>query len=226
MERRTFLKKSAAFGPVLAGLSTPAPAPAQIGSLLRALPKPERTGGKPLLDALRERRTNRSIADTKLPPQILSNLLWAAWGINRDATGMRTAPSAMAVREIDIYVFLAEGVYLFDPVPHGLKPVLSGDERAKTGNQADLGKAPVSLVYVADFNKYTSGRMTVSDVTLQTAWSNAHAGFIGQNVYLYAASEGLACWFRAMIDQEGLGKLLNLRAGQKALYSQGVGYPA
>jgi nitroreductase len=226
MKRRTFLKQSAGLAPALAGLSTPAPAPAQVGPLSMGLPKPERVGGKPLLDALRERRTNRSISDKKLPPQVLSNLLWAAWGINRYASGLRTAPSAMAVREMDIYVFLAEGVYLFEPAPHGLRPVVAGDQRAKTGNQPDIGRAPVSLVYVADFNKYSSGRMTVSDITVQTAWSNAHAGFIGQNVYLYAASEGLACWFRAMIDQDGLGKLLNLRAGQRALYSQGVGYPA
>jgi nitroreductase len=132
----------------------------------------------------------------------------------------------MAVREMDIYVFLPDGVYLFDAAAHGLKPVLAGDRRAKTGNQAGVGKAPVSLLYVADLNKYSAGPMTVSDAAVQTAWSNAHAGFIGQNVYLFAASEGLACWFRAMIDSAGLAKLLNLRPGQKALYSQGIGYPA
>lgn len=225
MQRRTFLKKSAALAPVLARLSTPAFAPAQ-GFQPIVLPKPQKQGGKSLLEALNERRTNRSIAEKKLPAQILSNLLWAASGVNRESGAMRTAPSAMGVREIDLYVFLPEGVYLFDAEAHALKPALAGDHRAKTGNQEDVGKAPVSLVYVADFNKYGAGRMTQSDPSVQAAWSNAHAGFIGQNVYLYAAAEGLACWFRAMIDQGALGKLLNLKTGQKALYSQGIGYPA
>jgi nitroreductase len=192
-----------------------------------ALPKPQRQGGKPLMQALNERHTNRNIGEEKLAPQTLSNLLWAAFGVNRESNGLRTAPSAMAVREMDIYAFLPEGVYLFDAVAHSLKPVLAGDQRAKTGNQAGVGKAPVSLVYVADLNKYSAGAgpMTVTDAAVQTAWSNAHAGFIAQNVYLYAASEGLACWFRALIDNAGLAKLLNLRPGQKVLYSQGIGYP-
>jgi nitroreductase len=225
MKRRTFLQRSAALGPILAELSSPAFTPAQ-GLQAMALPKPQRQGGKPLLEALNERRTNRNIGEEKLSPQTLSNLLWAAWGVNREDGGLRTAPSAMAVREMDIYVFLPEGVYLFDAAAHGLKPVLAGDQRAKTGTQAGVGKAPVSLLYVADFNKYSAGRMTMTDAAVQNAWSNAHAGFIGQNVYLYAASEGLACWFRAMIDSAGLAKLLNLRPGQKALYSQGIGHPA
>jgi len=226
MKRRTFLQRSAAAWPVLAGLASPAPAPAQ-GLQPLALPKPQKQGGKPLMQALAERQTNRNIGEEKLSPQMLSNLLWAAFGVNRETSGMRTAPSAMAVREIDIYVFLPEGVYLFDAAAHNLKPVLAGDHRAKTGNQAGVGKAPVSLVYVADLDKYASGSgpMRVTDAAVQTAWSNAHAGFIGQNVYLYAASEGLACWFRALIDNAGIAKLLNLRPGQKVLYSQGVGHP-
>jgi len=226
MKRRTFLQRSAALAPILAELSRPAVSPAEEPPPL-TLPKPQKQGGKPLMQALAERQTNRNIAEGKLPPQTLSNLLWAAFGVNRDASGLRTAPSAMAVREIDIYVFLPEGVYVFDAVAHNLKPVLAGDQRAKTGNQAGVGKAPVSLVYVADLNKYAagSGPMRVTDVAVQTAWSNAHAGFIGQNVYLYAASEGLACWFRALIDNAGIARLLNLRPGQKVLYSQGVGRP-
>ena len=227
MKRRTFLQRSAALAPILAGLSSPALTPAQ-GLQPMALPKPQKQGGKPLMQALNERRTNRSIGEERLSPQTLSNLLWAAFGVNRESNGLRTAPSAMAVREMDIYAFLPEGVYLFDAVAHSLKPVLAGDQRAKTGNQAGVGKAPVSLVYVADLNKYSAGAgpMTVTDAAVQTAWSNAHAGFIAQNVYLYAASEGLACWFRALIDNAGLAKLLNLRPGQKVLYSQGIGYPA
>jgi nitroreductase len=177
--------------------------------------------------ALSDRKTNRNIGDEKLSPQMLSNLLWAAWGVNRPASRGRTAPSAMNVQEIDLYVFLADGVYLFDGPSHSLKPVLAGDQRAKTGTQAGVGKAPVSLVYVADFDKYAAGRGSrgVSDTATQAAWSNAHAGFIAQNVYLFAASEGLASWFRAMVDAPALSRLLSLRSSQKVLYSQGVGYP-
>ncbi len=177
------------------------------------------------MQALNERRTNREIREEKLSPQMLSNLLWAAWGVNRES-GMRTAPSAVGVREIDIYVFLPEGVYLFDAPAHALKPALAGDHRAKTGTQDGVGKTPVSLVYVADLNKYASAAMRVTDVTTQLAWSNAHAGFIGQNVYLFAASEGMGAWFRALIDAPGIARLLNLRPSQKVLYSQSVGYTA
>ena len=193
-----------------------------------ALPKPQTQGGRPLMAALSDRKTNRDIGEEKLSPQMLSNLLWAAWGINRPATGGRTAPSAMNVQEIDLYVFLGEGVYRFDAPSHSLKPVVAGDHRAQTGTQPDVGKAPVNLVYVADFDKYAGGRggRTIADVSVRTAWSNAHAGFIAQNVYLFAASEGLASWFRALVDGPALAKLLNLQPSEKVLYAQGVGYPS
>ena len=193
-----------------------------------ALPKPQMQGGRPLMAALSGRRTNRNISEERLSPQMLSNLLWAAWGVNRPAIHGRTAPSAMNVQEIELYVFLAEGVYLYDERFHSLKPIAAGDHRAETGRQPGVGKAPVSLVYVADFAKYTEGRggRGISDSALQTAWSNAHVGFIAQNVYLFAASEDLASWFRAMVDASALGKLLGLRSSEKVLYSQGVGYPA
>jgi hypothetical protein len=191
------------------------------------LPKPQTQGGRPLMAALNDRQTNRNIGPEKLSPQMLSNLLWAAWGVNRPASRGRTAPSAVNVQEINLYVFLAEGVYLFDGPSHSLKPVVAGDHRARTGTQANVGVAPVNLVYVADFEKYAAGLGGRSiEAGMQTAWSNAHAGFIAQNVYLFAASEGLGCWFRALIDAPALGKLLNLRPSEKVLYAQGVGYPA
>ena len=191
-----------------------------------ALPKPQTQGGRPLMAVLSDRKTSREISDEKLSPQMLSNLLWAAWGVNRPATRGRTAPSAMNVQEINLYVFLEEGVYLYDGPSHSLKPVLTGDYRAKTGTQTGVGRAPVSLVYVADLEKYGAARSgrAIADTDVQTAWSNAHAGFIAQNAYLFAASEGLASWFRAMVDQPALSKLLSLRPSEKVLYSQGVGY--
>jgi nitroreductase len=227
MNRRAFLQGGAAVLPAFAALPQSTPPPAAAPPAF-ALPKPQTQGGLPLMEALSKRRTNRNIGEQKLSPQQLSNLLRAAFGQNRPGSGFRTAPSAVAVREIDIFVFLAEGVYLFDAAAQALKPVLAGDHRARTGKQAGVGKAPVSLLYVADLDEYTarSGGMKITDPGIQLAWSNAHAGFIGQNVYLYAASEGLACWFRALIDADDLSKLLNLRSGQKVLYAQGVGYAA
>ena len=193
-----------------------------------SLPKPQTQGGRSLMAALSDRKTNRNISEERLSPQMLSNLLWAAWGVNRPASRGRTAPSARNVQEIELFVFLADGVYLFDGPSHSLKPVVSGDYRARTGTQAGVGKAPVSLIYVADMEKYGrgSGKRDASDNATETAYSNAHAGFIAQNVYLFASSEGLASWFRAMVDAPGLAKLLNLRPSEKILYGQGVGYPA
>jgi hypothetical protein len=205
---------------------TPAvPAPDLVGM---ALPRPQTQGGRPLMQALNDRKTNRNIGEEKLSPQMLSNLLWAAWGVNRPANNGRTAPSAMNVQEIGLYVFLAEGVCLFDGPSHSLKPIVAGDHRAATGTQAGVAKAPVGLIYVAELDRYTAGRggRGISDPAVQAAWSNAHCGFIAQNVYLYAASEGLASWFRAFVDAPAVAKLLNLRPTQRVLYGQGVGYPA
>ena len=115
-----------------------------------------------------------------------------------------------------------QGVYLFDEKAHSLKPVVAGDQRAKAGTQAGVAKAPLSLIYVADLDKYRGGLPAET----KTAWSNAHARFIGQNVYLFAASEGMASWFRAFVDGPAVAQLLNLRPGQKVLYGQTVGYPA
>lgn len=223
MRRREFLRGTAATGPVLAALAGPQSGGAQ-GLPAMALPKPQTTGARSLLAALSARRTNRELGEEKLSSQMLSNLLWSAFGVTRAESGGRTAPSAMGVKEMDIYVFLAEGIYLYDAGGHTLKPVLAGDHRSKAGTQEAVGRAPVSLLYVADLDKY--GKVTRVDAATQIAWSNAHAGFIGQNVYLYAASEGLGAWFRAFVDVPALTALLSLRPTQKVMYSQSVGYPA
>jgi len=182
------------------------------------LPQPQTEGGRPLMQALKERKTTRVFSTEKLPPQTLSNLLWAAFGVNR-SSGQRTAPSAVNWQEIDLYVALADGMFLYDAKANTLQPVLGQDIRAATGTQALVKDAPVSLVYVADLDK--PGKVPESEKEL---WSAMDVGFIAQNVYLFAASEGLACQVRALIDRPALAKLLNLRPKQKILLAQSVGH--
>ncbi|MEW6585260.1 MAG: SagB/ThcOx family dehydrogenase [Nitrospirota bacterium] len=184
------------------------------------LPKPQVDGGKPLMQALKDRSSSRSFSREKLPAQALSNLLWAAFGINRPDTGHRTAPSARNWQEIDIYVAMAGGLYLYDAKSHALKPVLSEDVRAMTGKQDFVKDAAVNLVYVADFSKM--GPAAKEDKELYSA---ADTGFISQNVYLFCASEGLATVVRGSVDREALAKAIKLRADQKIILAQTVGYP-
>lgn len=186
---------------------------------LTPLPKPNTTGGKPLMQALSERKSEREFSPEKLSPQVLSNLLWAAFGINRP-DGRRTAPSASNRQIIDIYAVLADGAYLYNAKAHALEPVVSGDLRAATGTQAFVGDAPLNLVYVADYAKMTSGNDTD-----KWFYSGADTGFIGQNVYLYCASEGLATVVRASVNRDALAKTIKLRPDQKITLAQSVGYP-
>jgi SagB-type dehydrogenase family enzyme len=184
------------------------------------LPKPQMDGGKPLLQVLKERATGREFRDEKLPPQVLSNLLWAAWGINRPDSGRRTAPSASNRQEIEIYVAAADGLYLYDAKAHRLQPVLSDDVRAMTGSQPFVREAAVNLVYVADYAKM--GKAADPDKAVTAA---ANTGFIGQNVYLFCTSEGLATVFRGMVGRDALAKTMKLRPDQKITYAQTVGFP-
>jgi SagB-type dehydrogenase family enzyme len=184
------------------------------------LPPPQTDGGKPLMEALKERQSSRAFKPEALPPQVLSNLLWAADGVNRPDSGKRTAPSAMNVQNIDIYAALAEGVYLYEPKSNELRLVAEGDHRAATGRQEFIKVAPLNLVYVADLSKIQRGPEETKLV-----WSAAHVGFIGQNVYLYCASAGLSTVVRGLFDSEELGKVLNLRPDQKTILAQTVGYP-
>jgi len=193
---------------------------AQESLMFIQLPKPDTTGGKPLMHVLKERKTSRSFSPEKLSRQVLSNLLWAAFGINRP-DGHRTAPSAMNWQEIDIYAAMEEGLYLYDATTHSLNLVLKEDIRANTGTQSFVKDAPVNLVYVADYSK--TKRASEDDKNL---YSGADCGFIAQNVYLYCASEGLACVVRGSVDKFELGKTMNLRPEQKIILAQTVGYPS
>jgi nitroreductase len=181
--------------------------------------KPQTDGGMPLMQALKARSSSRSFSDKKLPLQVLSNMLWAAWGINRP-DGKRTAPSAMNLQEIDVYVALEEGLYLYDARANILKPVLAEDIRAATGGQPFVKDAPVNLIYVADHSKM--GRLSAKD---RDFYSAANTGFISQNVYLFCASEGLVTVVRAYVDKPALAKKMKLRPNQKIILAQTVGYP-
>jgi len=183
------------------------------------LPKPDTTGGIPLMQALKERRTTRSFSKEKLTPQRLSNILWAAFGINRP-DGHRTAPSAMNWQEIDIYVAMENGLFLYDAETHALNPVLKDDLRAKTGTQDFVKEAPVELVYVADLARAQRG--SPDDKIMYTA---ADCGFIAENVYLCCASEKLACVVRGSIDRPALAKAMDLPPSRKVILAQTVGLP-
>jgi SagB-type dehydrogenase family enzyme len=176
-------------------------------------------GGKPLMQVLKERKSAREFSAEKLSPQVLSNLLWAAFGINRPS-GQRTAPSASNKQEMDIYVASGDGLYLYDAKANQLKQVLAEDIRALTGTQAFVKDAAINLVYVADLAK--AGRTNPEAIEL---YSGADTGFISQNVYLFCASEGLATVVRASVDKPALAKAMKLRADQKIVLAQSVGYP-
>jgi nitroreductase len=182
------------------------------------LPPPQMDGGLPLLQALHERRSQREFAPDPLPPQVLSNLLWAAWGLNRPDSGKRTAPSAMNRQEMDVYVALAGGTYLYEAKTHRLLPVVKDDLRALTGTQAYVGTAPVNLIYVS--------RASGGSAEDQLLFGGAQAGFISENVYLYCASAGLATVVRASVNRDALGQALKLGPGRRIVLAQTVGFPA
>jgi hypothetical protein len=227
MNRREFLKTVPAFT-LLTGTTSSFAENLQPITLL----KPQTEGGKSMLAALWERKTNRNISSRQLPPQVLSNLLWAAFGINRESASFRkpgrTAPSASNSQEIDLYVALAEGVYLYEALPHRLKPVVAGDLRARSNRRA-ARTAPVNIFYVADLSRYDMGPQqpdrNIGDPEVQKSYYYIATGLIAQNVYLFAASYGLAAWFHNC-DKQNTAKELKLKSEQRVLFAQTVGYPA
>ena len=184
------------------------------------LPKPNMKGGMPLMEALSARATHREYDTRDLPMQVLSDLLWAGFGINRPESGKRTAPSAMNRQETDIYVALKSGLYVYDAKGNVLKPVLAEDIREATGMQPFVKSAPVNLVFVADF-----ARMGDSSDETKKIYSAADVGFISQNIYLFCASEGLATVVRGWFDREKLREVMKLRPEQRMVLTQTVGYP-
>ncbi len=184
------------------------------------LPPPHQSGGLPLMQALKERQTRRDFQTNTLSAQQLSDLLWAAFGINRPATDHRTAPSAMNSQEVDIYAATAGGLFLYEPGPHRLRPVLAADLRAMTDG-GDFSKvAPVALIYVADL-----ARLTKASPERKEFYATVDTGFVSQNVYLFCASAGLATVVHDL-DRAPLSRAMNLRPDQRIVLAQAVGHPA
>jgi hypothetical protein len=204
-------------------------------SLPSPLPPPM-VMGRSLGEALRARRTTREISDRKLSRQLLADVLWAACGVNRASgpfggVGI-TAASASNSQEIDVFVALEEGAYLYDAIQHRLLPVVAQDLRAlciSHGQTNVVMSAPVELIYVADVHRLTHTKgfeePGLHDPEVQKSYFFVDTGLIAGNVYLFAASQGLAAWFHNC-DRARLAPKLGLRAEQRLLFAQSVGYPA
>ena len=190
------------------------------------LPAPEKAGGMSLLQALSERHSAREFADTDLTPQQLSNLLWAAAGVNRP-DGKKVYPTALGIQDTLVYVLTREGVYKYDPEANALSLVEEGDHRMDTTTGQDFaGKAAVNLAYVHDASLWDSlrnmkGWSTPKELVVQ--WGFAHTGAAMQNAYLYAASQGWNAVVRGSFDQAKLSKLLKLSEGQSVTLVQSIG---
>ncbi len=220
LSRREFLKASAATGAILC--MTPTIGLAQEAKSIQ-LSKPQTGSGNSLMQLLWKRSSSHEFSPEPLPVGVLSNLLWAGFGINRP-DGKRTAPSATNCQDIDIYVILSDGLYLYDAKANQLNLLLAEDLRALAGMQPYVKEAPVNLIYVSDYTKL-GAKLPDAFKSLMPMLSGAHAGLIAENVYLYCASEGLATVARVMIDIPALSKAMKLRPDQKIILAQSVGYP-
>jgi SagB-type dehydrogenase family enzyme len=190
-----------------------------------SLPAPDKTGGKPLMQALNERQSVRSFTKDDLTLNQLSDLLWSAWGYNRPADKLRTAPSSRNIQEIDVYVALKSGLYLYDAELNRLKQIHNRDIRNVCGTQEFVASAPVNLVYVADLGKIDIKEDDeINDADLLSSWANT--GFIAQNVYLYCASANLGCVVRGLVPKAKLASEMGLRSNQVIILAQTVGIPA
>lgn len=184
------------------------------------LPAPDWEPARPLLKLLRARHSTREFSARSLEPNVLGSLLWAAFGVNREDSGGRTAPSAHDWREIEVFAVLANDTYRYDPPTHSLHLVKAGDLRPLTGVQDFVGAAPLNLVYVADFSK-----MVDANEEQRTYFAAADAGVIAQNVYLFCACTGLATVVRGLVDRRRLAPALGLARHQRIVLAQSIGYP-
>ena len=182
------------------------------------LPPPRRSGGMALMEALQRRASAREFEPAALGEQLLSDLLWAAAGINRPEAGGRTAPSAMNSQEVQLHVAMPQGLFRYEPAAHALQLRVSSDVRRVTGYQDFVDSAPLDLVYVADHR-----RMQLVPAAQRERYAFAAAGAMAQNVYLFCAANGLGTVIRAWFDQHALAQAMGLEADQQLLLCQTVG---
>lgn len=186
------------------------------------LPPPQKTGGMPLMEALNARQSTRKfVKDRPVSDQVLSDLLWATWGFNRE--NKRTAPTAVDAQELDVYVLRDDGVWRYDARLNSLLRVRQEDVRAATvsdlSRQPFVADAPITLVYVCDTTKL-SPRASRPD------WSLMDTGFLAQNAYLYCASVGLGTVVRGSFPPADLAKAMHLKETQTVTLCQCIGWPA
>lgn len=200
---------------LLIGIITTTVVPSAAQDIQLLPPKFEK--GSTLLNALQNRRTSRSFTDEELSLQQLSDLLWAAAGVNRPDNGKRTAPTAHNSQEIDVYVAMQKGLFLYDAEKHTLVLIQKKDLRKQTGKQKFIETAPINLIFVADFDKMKG------DDEAKIFYSATDTGFISQNVYLYCAAEGLGTVVRGWVNKEKLARAMNLRPEQRVTLAQTIG---
>lgn len=183
------------------------------------LPPPDKAGGKPLMQCLTERKSERKFDSKPLPPQILSDLLYAADGISRP-DGRKTVPTARNLQSQEVYAAMADGLYLYHPKTHSLDLVKAGDIREKCGMQAIHKTAPIVLIYIGDVSKI--GKNAAEKVF----YAANHAGYASQNVYLYCTSAGLATVVCGLVNKPELEKAMELPGTKRIQLTQPVAYPA
>jgi nitroreductase len=186
------------------------------------LEKPDLAKSFPLMKALNERKTNREITSEPVTDRHLSEILWAANGMNRP-DGKRTAPSTQNRQMTDVYVVLETGIFFYNPTLHNLTRIAQGDHRKLAGTQPFVQNAPVNLVFVSDLAKFNSS-YPPEDLDL-LMWAGVEAGAQAQNVYLYGASEGLAVIIRGSVNREELGKVMGLSPEKIIVVAQTIGMP-
>ena len=181
---------------------------------------PDPTRGLPVMTALSLRASASEFDTTSLSLQDISDLLWAANGINRPESGKRTAPSAMNSQDVDVYAVMKSGVYLYNPKDHCLNWVADGDHRALVaGMQGNFSAAPFFCVLVSDNSRFRRG-----DDSLKMVWAAEDAGIVSQNICIFCASVGLDTRVRASMDQEKLREILQLKDSQHLMLNNPVGY--
>ena len=184
-----------------------------------ALPKPDLNSGKPFMQCVAERRSERKFSSEALPLQIIGEILFVADGITRK-DGRKTVPTARNKQNQSVYAATADGIYLYDNKAHALVPILKGDYRQACGRQPFHKKAPLILLFVADMNAIGN---TPAE---QALYAGNHSGSASQNVYLYAANKNLSTVVCGMLDRDALKKLLKLSDDQMVIFSQPIAYPS